>query len=118
VAVTALACGGSSSSSTVTPVSPAIGPTPTTLRVAGNAGLGKKDETAQFNALVAFSDGGIVDETSSAGWVSATPGVATVSSTGMVTAIEDGSSVITATFQNIAGSMTVVVDLPIAPATH
>ena len=75
----------------------------------------KKGETAQFSALVAFSDGGTVDETGAAGWVSATPGVATVSSTGMVTAVEDGNSVITATFQGVAGFMTVQVDLPTAP---
>jgi len=88
-----------------------------TLRVAGSSGLTKKGETAQLNAFVAFSDGATVDETGSASWVSAKPSVATVSSTGMVTAVEDGSSVITATFQTIAGSMTVQVDLPFAP-TH
>jgi len=112
-----MACGGSSSSSD-TPVSPGAGPTPMTLRVAGSSELTKKGETAQLNAFVAFSDGATVDETGSASWVSAKPGKATVSSTGMVTAVEDGSSVITATFQTIAGSMTVVVDLPIAPATQ
>ena len=87
------------------------------LRIAGNAELGKRGETAQLNAFVAFSDGGTVDKTGSAGWVSAKPAVATVSSTGIVTAVEDGSSVITATFQNVAGSMTVIVDLPNAPPT-
>ena len=88
-----------------------------TLRVAGSSGFTKKGETAQLNAFVAFSDGATVDETGSASWVSGKPSVATVSSTGMVTAVEDGSSVITATFQTIAGSMTVQVDLPFAP-TH
>ena len=117
LATTALECGGSSSSE-VTPASPAAGPTAMTLRIAGNVGLNKKGETTQLNAFVAFSDGGTVDETGSAGWVSQKPGVATVSSTGMVTGVEDGSSVITATFQNVAGSITVIVDLPFAPATH
>jgi uncharacterized protein YjdB len=89
-----------------------------TLRVVGTAALSKKGETAQFNALVGFSDGTTVDKTTSAGWVSAKPGVATVSSTGMVTAVQDGNSVITATFQTIAGSMSVQVDSPFAPATE
>ena len=91
-----------------------------TLRFAGSSilYLYKKGETAQLSALVAFSDGATVDESGSASWASATPGVATVSSTGMVTAIDDGGSVITATFQTIGSSMTVVVDLPTAPATH
>jgi Big-like domain-containing protein len=118
VALTATACSGSSSSSSETPVSPAAGPAPMTLRVAGSSELTRKGETAQLNAFVAFSDGATVDKTGSASWVSANPGKATVSSTGMVTAVEDGSSVITATFQTIAGSMTVIVDLPIAPATR
>jgi Big-like domain-containing protein len=115
VAITAMACGGSSSSSSDTPVSPG-GPTPLTLRIAGSAELNKKGETAQLNAFVGFSDGATVDKTGSASWVSTKPGVATVSTTGMVTAVEDGNSVITATFQTIAGSMTVIVDLPIAPS--
>ena len=89
-----------------------------TLRVVRISDLTKKGETAQFNALVGFSDGTTVDKTASASWVSAKPGVATVSSTGMVTAVEDGTSVITATFQTIAGSMSVKVDSPFAPATQ
>jgi uncharacterized protein YjdB len=89
-----------------------------TLRVAGSSALTKKGETAQLNAFVAFSDGATLDKTGSASWVSANPGKATVNSTGMVTAVEDGSSVITATFQAIAGSMSVQVDSPFAPATE
>ena len=85
-----------------------------TLRVEGSSELGKKGETVQLSAFVAFSDGATVDKTASAGWVSQRPCVATVSSTGMLTAVEDGSSVITATFQGVAGSMTVQVDLPTA----
>ena len=86
-----------------------------TLRVSGSTELSKKGETAQLSALVAFSDGATLDKAGSAGWVSQNPSVATVSSTGIVTAVEDGNSVITATFQNVAGSMSVKVDLPTAP---
>jgi uncharacterized protein YjdB len=87
-----------------------------TLRITGDAELSKRGETSQLNAVVTFSDGTTLDETGFAAWVSQKPGVATVSSAGTLTAVEDGSSVITATFQNVAGSMTVIVDLPIAPA--
>jgi len=105
-----------SSSPDATPVSPATGPTPMTLRVSEVSDLTKKGETVQLSALVAFSDGATVDKTGSASWVSQNPGIATVSSTGMVTAVEDGNSVITATFQSVAGSTSVKVDLPTAPA--
>ena len=118
VALTVAACGGGSSSSSETPVSPGAGPTPMTLRVVGTAEFSKKGETAQFSALVGFSDGTTVDETTSASWMSAKPSVATVTSTGMVTAVQDGNSVITATFQTIAGSMSVQVDSPFAPTTY
>ena len=114
LAAAALGCSHSSSSD-VTPVTPATGPTPMTLRVSGSTELSKKGETAQLSALVAFSDGATLDKAGSAGWVSQNPSVATVSSTGIVTAVEDGNSVITATFQNVAGSMSVKVDLPTAP---
>jgi trimeric autotransporter adhesin len=114
LAVAALGCSHSSSSEESL-VAPATGPTPMTLRVSGDTELSRKGETVQLSAFVAFSDGATVDKTGSAGWVSQNPGVATVSSTGILTAVEDGSSVITATFQNIAGSMTVIVDLPVAP---
>jgi hypothetical protein len=115
LAVAALGCSHSSSSEDAL-VAPVTGPTPMTLRVSGDTELSRKGETVQLSAFVAFSDGATVDKTASAGWISQKPGVATVSSTGMLTAVEDGSSVITATFQGVAGSMTVVVDLPIAPA--
>ena len=115
LAAAALGCSHSSSSD-VSPVAPATGPTPMTLLVSGDNELSRKGETVQLSAFVAFSDGATIDKSGSAGWVSQKPAVVTVSSTGVLTAVEDGSSVITATFQNIAGSMTVIVDLPIAPA--
>jgi len=119
LALAALGCSNSSSSD-ATPVTPATGPTAMTLRVSGDSGSGslelsKKGETVQLSAFVAFSDGATVDKAGSAAWVSQNAGVATVSSTGVVTAVEDGQSVITATFQNVAGSMSVQVDLPTAP---
>jgi hypothetical protein len=113
LAVAALGCSHSSSSDDTALVP---GPTPITLRVSGDTELSRKGETVQLSAAVAFSDGTTADKTGTAGWVSQKPGVVTVSSTGVLTAVEDGSSVITATFQNVSGSMTVVVDLPIAPA--
>jgi hypothetical protein len=95
----------------------AAAPTPLTLQVGGNAGLTKKGQTAQLTAMVAFSDGTTVDKASSAVWMSLKPDVALVNPAGMVTAVDDGKVVITATFQSIAGSTEVTVDLPKADVT-
>ena len=52
-----------------------------------------------------MSDGSTRDVTSSAAWESSNPGIAAVSSTGMVTVVGNGELDVRATYQNVMGSM-------------
>ena len=65
--------------------------------------------TSQFTCTVTFSDSTTKDVTSMATWVSFNTAVATVSSTGVVTAVATGTSVLEATYQNIAGTLNLTV---------
>ena len=70
----------------------------------------------QMIASARFSDGEDRDVTTSASWTTSNPGVATVSSAGIVTVAAAGIVELRATYQNVAGSLVVVVEAPAAPA--
>ena len=82
------------------------------LAISGFTTLSAKGETGRLSAMVTFSDGSIQDKSSAAQWASANQTIATVNSSGMVTALNDGRTTITATFGNVSGSRTILVDLP------
>jgi hypothetical protein len=92
VAGLTIACSNSStspstvSSVTVSGTAPAIG------------------SSVQFTATAALSDGTTQDVTSLATWQSSALTQATVSPTGVVTAIAAGSLTVTATYQNVTGA--------------
>ena len=92
VAGLAIGCSNSStspstvSSVTVTGAAPAVG------------------AAVQFTATAALSDGTTQDVTSLAAWQSSDPSAATVSSTGVVTAMAAGTVDVTATYQNVPGT--------------
>jgi hypothetical protein len=65
--------------------------------------------TSQYVCTVTFSDGTTKDVSSVATWVSFNPGVATVSSSGVVTAVAPGTSVLEATYQGDAGTVNLAV---------
>jgi uncharacterized protein YjdB len=65
--------------------------------------------TGQLTATGYYSDSTTQDLTNVATWSSSVGGVASVSTTGLVTARKAGSSVITATFGGVNGSTTVTV---------
>jgi Bacterial Ig-like domain (group 2) len=95
--VCAAACGGSStspstvSSITVTGTAPAVG------------------SSSQFTATETLSNGGVADVTGSAAWTSSDPGIATVSTTGMVTSLASGTVVISASYSGVAGAESIAV---------
>ncbi len=110
-------CAGESTTRTVTVTSPT--PTPTTstptvtgVRVSGPEAITAAGGTAQFTATVTLSTGATEDRTSSAQWASENPGVATVAANGVVTAVADGTSAITASFGTVRGSAGLIVRLP------
>lgn len=83
-------CGGSFFVSQSTVVSLALSPTNPTMQVG---------ETEQFVATGTTAKGDTLDVTPGVTWSSTKQGVATVSSTGLMTAVADGVSVIHATYE-------------------
>ena len=117
-----VACGSDSPA----PVTPAA-PTPTTsavqVRAAGDAsGTLEAGQTRQFVATATQSTGTTSDVTQQATWQSSAPAVATVSATGLVTAVAQGDADISATYQSVRGTMGVGVrpvpcPVSLSPAT-
>jgi Big-like domain-containing protein len=86
------ACGSSSTAPsavntvTVTGAAPAVG------------------ASAQYSAVANLSNGTTENVTTTATWTSSNPDIATVSASGVVTAMAEGTVSINATFDNITGS--------------
>jgi hypothetical protein len=96
------------------PAPPPAAPTPSTssvqVRAAGNAtDLLETGQTRQLSATATLSTGATSDVTSQATWTTSTPSVATVSGTGLVTAVGEGTADIGATYQGVRGSFGVGV---------
>lgn len=81
------------------------------LAVDGIVSLGAKGETSQLMARVTRSDGRIEDGTAAAEWSSSDTTIATVSRTGLLTAVGDGRTVVTAKVAAISATRSVLVDL-------
>ncbi len=95
-ALFAVACGNTTTATTasalsVTGTAPAVG------------------ATAQFKAVATMSDGSTTDVTSQATWSSSNAAVAAVSSTGLVTGVAAGSATVSATYQTISASDSIVL---------
>src|SRR6185312_10740059 len=71
--------------------------------------------TQQFVATGTFSDQSTQNLTSQVAWASATPTVATISSTGLASAVAKGTSSISATFHGLTGSTGLTVQPPPPP---
>ena len=82
-----------------------------TVTLAGTTTLTDIGQTVQFTATATLSDGTEEDVTEQATWESGSPSVATVSASGLVTAIALGQASITATFEDVSASLTTVLAL-------
>ena len=71
--------------------------------------LTSKDETSQLTAMAFYSNATKQDVTASATWETSNPGVASVSSGGLVTAVFPGTTKIKATFQGKSNSVLITV---------
>src|SRR5215469_6956873 len=81
-----------------------------------NPTISQIGQTSQFAALGTLTQGGQIDVTQTATWSSSDPQVATVSSTGLATAVSCGTTSIQAESQNVAGSSTLTVQCQSVPA--
>jgi hypothetical protein len=98
------ACGSDKKS----PVAPATTTTTSAVQVrASGDASGPLDfgQTRQLIATATQSTGSTADVTQQATWQSSAPAIATVSATGLVTAVAEGDVEISATFQSIRGAM-------------
>lgn len=99
-----------------------VAPTLTSITVSPSTANINVGATQQFSALATYSDGSTANVSSTVTWTSATASVATISSSGLATAVATGSSVITAAMGGISGTSSLTVAPPItaiaiAPAT-
>ncbi len=79
-------------------------PTLSSIKVAPYGQRVATGTSQQFTATGSFSDGSIKDITNQVSWTSSNTSVATISSTGILTAIHHGSTTITAVLNGISGS--------------
>jgi hypothetical protein len=79
------------------------------LAVAGGTTFFQRGQTAQLTARVTLSNGFVEDRSGSATWQSSNSGVASVSSSGVVTAGDEGQATISATFEGHRGDANVAV---------
>ena len=108
--VAAVACGDSE-----VPAGPAAPAVPSAPRPVGlevittNTNFFTRGQTQQMTARVTMSNGFLEDKTSGVTWQSSNGSVASVSSSGVVTAGDEGSSTISATFEGQRGTRDILV---------
>ena len=119
VAVSALtvafgSCGGGGGGGSTPTASTPTTPTVTGVTVTGPTSSATVGQTAQFSATATLSNSTTQSVTSQASWQSSNGGVASVSGTGMVTALAAGDADLRATYSGATGSahMTVVAPAP------
>lgn len=115
ITVALSACGGSSN--TPTPTTPSVQATVTAVAITGTATLTVSGQANQLAATATLSDGTAQNVTSAATWQSSNAAVATISGTGLLTAVAAGTTTITATMQGRSGTLVVTVSLAGATGT-
>jgi hypothetical protein len=105
---------GSACGKNVTAATPVSSNPPQLLRltVAGNTSLTTIGQTSQLTVAATFSDGAVKDVSGDTSWVSSDASVMTVSPTGVVTVVRLGTTVISARYQNQAGTLSVTATPP------
>ena len=98
-------CGSSSDSSSGSPTSSSA--TVTSLAITGTTTLSGVGQTSQLTATATFSDGSTQNVTALVTWQSSNAASATVSSSGLVTALTSGTVTITANYQGRSGTATI-----------
>jgi hypothetical protein len=111
IAVGLTRCGGGGASTPTTPTTPAA-PTVTSITVTAPSSSAKPGDSSQFTATAVMSNSTTQTITNQATWQSSSASVATVSSTGFVTAVADGEADIRATYQTVTGSAHITVTAP------
>src|SRR4051812_10495781 len=111
IAVGLTRCGGGGASTPTTPTTPAA-PTVTSITVTAPSNSAKPGDSSQFTATAVMSNSTTQTVTNQASWQSSNTAVATVSSTGFVTAVAAGEADIRATYQAVTGGAHITVTAP------
>jgi hypothetical protein len=82
------------------------------IRLSGNLTLDAVGATSQLTATATFTDGTTRDVTNESRWTTSNPTVLTVSSTGLITAVQLGRALVTVNFQGRNLTATVTIRLP------
>ncbi len=97
-----IGCGGGGVPSASTPAQPA---TVTAVTVTASSSSVVAGKTLQLSAKALYSDNTIQDVSGTATWQSSNPGTATVNSTGLLSGLTTGSTMVTATMGTTSGTM-------------
>jgi concanavalin A-like lectin/glucanase superfamily protein/Big-like domain-containing protein/ASPM-SPD-2-Hydin domain-containing protein len=108
VATITAGSGSVSGSTTITVVTPSV----TSIAVVPDNPSVPLGANQQFTAELSYSDGSTKETTNLVSWSSSSTAVATVSSTGVTSALAAGSTTITATAESVTGSTTLSVFQP------
>jgi len=106
VVLATIVAGACAKKSTSTPT-----PTVSGVVVTGSGAFTSKNQTSQLTATANLSDSTSQNVTSTATWSTSNATVASVSSTGLVTAVSFGTATITAAYQGAQGSLSAIVSL-------
>lgn len=111
-------CANSDTAPSPTP-SPTPTPTPATPTVSSVAVTSNRTgvTTYQLQATAAMSDGTTRDVTSAAQWETSNPALCTVSSSGLLTAMRSGDVQVRANYQNVTGSTSLSLSVPLYSLT-
>jgi Bacterial Ig-like domain (group 2) len=101
-------CGGGGGYSTLPSQS---SPTPQSIRVTAPGNSLIVGDTVPLTAILTYSDSSTKNVTTSATWSATPTAVATVSNSGVVTAVAAGSVTVTATFSSLSGKVQTFVSV-------
>src|SRR5262245_52108705 len=101
ISVGLASCGGGGG--TAPTPTPTPSPTVTSVGVTGPEAAAKPGDTAQFTATATLSNGSSENISGQATWQSTSNGVATVNTSGLVTAVAPGEAEISALYQSVSG---------------
>jgi uncharacterized protein YjdB len=112
------ACGARTTSSTsptaptsTSPAPAAIPAAATGITISGVTTLSSRGETGRLSAFVTYADGTMQDRTFTSRWTSGNQAVVTINAEGVVTAVGEGQTTITAQFGSMSAAKTIRVDL-------
>lgn len=108
-----LSCGGGGGGSSGSSAPPPPAPTLMSISITPANETLTTGQTQQFAAQATYSDGSTKDVTASATWTSSVTMVATVSTGGLLTSFDSGTTNVDATVSGVGGTTSLTVNMPV-----